>query len=258
MKFKPSDFANMKKKGRKIIVLTAYDAAMARIQEEAGVDILLVGDSLGNVIQGNNSTRPVTMDHMAYHTEIVRRGAPNSFITADMPYRSYENPDEALKNAKRLMKAGADAVKYEGLFPEIAKVILGAGIPIMGHLGLLPQTAEKFAVQGKQPAEAVTLAQDAQAMDKLGFFSIVLECVPESLADSVSKSIKIPTIGIGAGKYADGQVLVVNDMLGFNPDFTPKFLKRYADLHGIILEAVKNYSSEVQNGLYPDESRSYH
>jgi len=248
-----------KKKGKeKIIVLTAYDYQMARILDEIGIDMILVGDSLGMVVQGYSDTKNVTMRDMLYHTRAVARGAKKTPIIGDMPINSYRTVKQALKNAKLFIENGAHGVKIEGNKPKIVRALIEAGIPVMGHVGLLPQTAESYRVRGKNPKEARKILKDAQQLDKLGVFSIVLECIPESLAKKITESVNAPTIGIGAGKYCDGQVLVINDMLGFDEDFKPKYLKRYANLNRIIKEAVQKFKEEVYTGKYPDYEHTYH
>ncbi len=248
-----------KKKGKeKIIVLTAYDYQMAKILDEIGIDMILVGDSLGMVVQGYSDTKNVTMRDMLYHTRAVARGAKKTPIIGDMPINSYRTVKQALKNAKLFIENGAHGVKIEGNKPKIVRALIEAGIPVMGHVGLLPQTAESYRVRGKNPKEARKILKDAQQLDKLGVFSIVLECIPESLAKKITESVNAPTIGIGAGKYCDGQVLVINDMLGFDEDFKPKYLKRYANLNRIIKEAVQKFKEEVYTGKYPDYEHTYH
>jgi 3-methyl-2-oxobutanoate hydroxymethyltransferase len=252
------DELRMKKGKEKIIMLTAYDYQMAKILDEAGIDLILVGDSLGMVIQGHTDTKSVTMEDMIYHTRAVARGAKNTPIVGDMPINSDRTVEDALKNAKRFLEAGAHGVKIEGNKSRVVKALLDAGIPVMGHVGLLPQTAERYRVKGKQPEEAQKIFSDALALDKLGVFSIVLECMPESLAKRITEAVRAPTIGIGAGKYCDGQVLVINDMLGFDESFAPKYLKRYANLNKIIKEAVARFEEEVSRGIYPDKEHTYH
>ncbi|MGD8507038.1 MAG: 3-methyl-2-oxobutanoate hydroxymethyltransferase [Candidatus Bathyarchaeota archaeon] len=248
----------MKKGKKKIIMLTAYDYQMAKILDRAGIDLILVGDSLGMVVQGYENTKRVTIEDMLYHTRVVARGARNTPIVGDMPIESDTTAEEALGNAKRFLEAGAHGVKIEGNKSEAVQALLQAGIPVMGHVGLLPQTAESYRVKGKQPAEAQRIFNDALRLDELGVFSMVLECMPESLAKRITETVKAATIGIGAGKYCDGQVLVINDMLGFDESFTPKYLKRYASLNKMIEEAVAKFKEEVSSGLYPDKEHTYH
>lgn len=246
-------------KGReKIIMLTAYDYQMAKILDEVGVDLILVGDSLGMVVQGNSDTKSVTMADMIYHTKAVARGAKNTSIIGDMPINSYNTPEDALKNAKKFIEAGAHGVKIEGNKPEIVKALIDAGIPVQGHVGMLPQMAETYRVKGKNPEEAEQILNDAIELDKLGVFSIVVECVPESLAKRITESVSAPTIGIGAGKYCDGQVLVINDLLGMDLSFKPKFVKHYAELYTVIKNAVSKFIEEVSKGIYPDDEHTYH
>ena len=239
-----------------ITALTAYDCNIAKLLDEAGVDIVIVGDSLGNVVLGCETTRDVTMQDMVRHTGAVRRGAVTSFIVADLPFQADATPEQALENSHLLIEAGADAVKIEGK-PEIAKVIAANRIPVMGHVGLLPQTAEEFKVQGKDRVAAEKIVQEAKALEKAGCFAIVLEAIPASLASTITSLISIPTIGIGAGPYCDGQVLVINDVLGMYEGHTPKFAKRYAALNEDIRAAVKNYIKEVKTGQFPGDQHSY-
>lgn len=247
------------KKGKeKIVMLTAYDYQTAKILDEVGIDLILVGDSLGMVVQGYSDTKSVTMADMIYHTKAVARGAKKTPIIGDMPINTYNTPEQALANAKKFIEAGAHSVKIEGNKPEVVKALLNAGIPVQGHLGMLPQTADAYKVRGKTPEEAEQIFKDALELDKLGVFSIVLECVPESLAKRITEAVKAPTIGIGAGKYCDGQVLVINDMLGMDLSFKPKFVKRYAELYTVIKNAVAKFVEEVSNGVYPDEEHAYH
>ena len=252
------DELRIKKGKEKIIMLTAYDYQIAKILDEAGIDLILVGDSLGMVIQGYTDTKSVTIEDMLYHTRAVARGAKNTPIVGDMPIDCDKSVEDALKNAKRFLEAGAQGVKIEGNKSKVVKALLNVGIPVMGHVGLLPQTAESYRVKGKQPPEAQKILGDALELDKLGVFSIVLECIPESLAKRITESVKAPTIGIGAGKHCDGQVLVINDMLGFDLSFAPKYLKRYANLNKIIKEAIARFEQEVSKGIYPDKEHTYH
>ena len=247
------------KKGKeKIIMLTAYDYQMAKILDEVGIDLILVGDSLGMVVQGYSDTKSVTMADMIYHTKAVARGAKKTPIIGDMPINTYNTPEQALANAKKFIEAGAHGVKIEGNKPEVVKVLLNAGIPVQGHVGMLPQMADAYRVKGKKPEEAEQIFRDALELDRLGVFSIVLECIPESLAKRITEAVKAPTIGIGAGKYCDGQVLVINDMLGMDLSFKPKFVKRYAELYTVIKDAVAKFVEEVSNGVYPDDEHTYH
>jgi len=248
-----------RKKGKeKIVMLTAYDYQTAKILDAVGIDVILVGDSLGMVFQGCKDTKSVTMEAMIYHTRAVARGARNTPVIGDMPIHSYDTVEDALENARLFIEAGADGVKIEGNKPEIIKALIAEGIPVMGHVGLLPQTAEAYKVRGKTAEEAEKIFRDALEVDGCGVFSIVLECIPESLAKRITENVKAPTIGIGAGKYCDGQVLVINDMLGFDDSFAPKYLKKYADLNKIIKNAVKRFMEEVRSGVYPDEEHTYH
>ena len=255
---KTIEFIQSLKHKQKITMLTAYDYPTARILNDAGVDILLVGDSLGMVVLGYEDTRSVTMADMLHHTKAVARGNAESTLVADLPYRAYETPEQAIENARLLRDAGADAVKLEGNKPEIVRAIVVDGIPVMGHVGLLPQTSERFRVHGRKPTEAKRIVDDAKALEAAGCFSIVLESVPAQLAAEMTQALRIPTIGIGAGPGCDGQVLVIHDLLGLFDRFTPTFVKQYANLRKEIQRAVTHYKLEVQQGLFPDEEHSYH
>jgi len=242
----------------KVVMLTAYDYQMAKILDTAGLDIILVGDSLGMVVLGYEGTRQVTMVDMIRHTEAVARGAESAIIVGDMPIGTYDNVGDALKNAQRFIDAGADAVKIEGNKPEIVEALISSGVPVMGHLGLLPQTAEEFKVRGKRREEADRIYADALELDGLGVFSIVLECVPIKLSKRITDAVSCLTIGIGAGAACDGQVLIVNDLLGMDEGFNPKHVKRYAHLSETIGEAVLRFMEEVKNGKFPDDAHSFH
>jgi 3-methyl-2-oxobutanoate hydroxymethyltransferase len=247
------------KKGReKIVMLTGYDYPTAKILDEVRIDIILVGDSLGMAVQGHSDTKSVTMQDMIYHTRIVARGAKNTPIIGDMPINSYDTLEDGLNNARLFLDAGAHGVKIEGNRQGVVKTLISEGIPVMGHVGMLPQSADSYKVKGKEPDEARRILQDALELDKSGVFSIVLECVPESLAKKITEQLKAPTIGIGAGKYCDGQVLVINDLLGLDNGFKPKFVKRYADLNSIVRSAVSRFRDEVLAGEYPDDEHTYH
>lgn len=259
------DIRRMKQRGEKITALTAYDYSFARVLDEAGVDILLVGDSLGSVIQGHESTLPVTMDEMVYHTRAVARGRGRALVVADMPFLSFQiSLEETKRNAGRfLQEGGAEAVKIEGgvSMLETIEAIVRMGIPVMGHVGLTPQSIHRFGgykVQGKEKERREAILHDAMAVEQAGAFSVVLEGMPLDLAREITGRLSIPTIGIGAGMHCDGQVLVVHDMLGLFDMYTPKFVKKYADLRGIISEAVKNFITEVRGGKFPDEEHSFH
>lgn len=254
----------MKQKGEKISMLTAYDFTMARILDSAGIDVLLVGDSASNVMAGNETTVPITLDHMIYHTQCVVKGVDRALVIADMPFMSYQvTSKEALTNAGKLMKeAGAHAVKLEGgaAIADTVKKIVDAGIPVMGHLGLTPQSIYQFGtyqVRAKEEAEAEQLIKDAHRLQEAGVFALVLEKIPSALAQKVTESLSIPTIGIGAGQGCDGQVLVVHDMLGMNKNFSPRFLRRYADLESVMTEAVQQYVSDVKSQDFPNEKEQY-
>lgn len=255
---KPEEVIKNKKGKEKIIMLTAYDFQTAKIIDEVGIDMILVGDSLAMVFQGCPDTKTVKMKDMLYHTRAVARGAKRTPIVGDMPINSYNTPARALKNAKQFLKAGAFTVKLEGNHPKIIKNLLKAGIPVMGHLGLLPQTAKKYSVKGKIEEEAEKILKDAKELERLGVFALVLECIPENLAKKITQSLKIPTIGIGAGKYCDGQVLVINDLLGMQENFKPKFVKRYLNLSQLIKGAVIKFKQEVKEGIFPGPEHTFH
>lgn len=259
-----SVIGEMKKNGEKITMLTAYDYSTAALLDEAGVDIILVGDSLGMVVLGYKTTLPVTMEDMIHHTRPVAMAARRAMVIGDMPFMSYQvSIGEAVRNAGRfLQEANAHGVKLEGgrEVAEITRRITSAGIPVMGHLGLTPQSVHKFGgykVQGREDAPARRILEDSKILEEAGAFSIVLECIPADLARQITDSLTIPTIGIGAGVHCDGQVLVVNDMLGMFEKFTPKFVKKYAALNVSIKEAVKQYLDEVRQGVFPDEEHSF-
>lgn len=253
----------MKRKGEKIAMLTSYDYGTARIVDAAGIDIILVGDSAANVMAGHSSTLPITLDQIIYHAQSVVRGVKRAFIVCDMPFGTYQvSPEDGVRNAIRIMQeTGADGVKLEGgeeILPVIRK-ILDAGIPVMGHLGLTPQSINKFGTYGvraKDEAEANKLLNDAKLLDEAGCFAIVVEKIPSSLTQQVVEQVSVPIIGIGGGQ-ADGQVLVVDDMLGKNAGFRPKFLRTYADLHNIMLDAIGNYVSDVKTGDFPNSNEQY-
>ncbi len=250
-----------KRSGKKITMLTAYDYLLAQILDEVGIDILLVGDSLGNVILGYENTIPVTMDDIIYHTKAVSRGVKNALVVSDMPFRSYFSIEDALRNSGRLIQAGAEAVKLEGglAFEDKIRALTEVGIPVMGHIGLMPQSIHQmggYKVQGKTPEAAKKILNDAKAVERAGAFSIILEGVPSNLAKNITEELKIPTIGCGAGIHCDGQVLVTHDLLGFY-DFAPRFVKRYANLRSVILEASRKYKEEVEKGEFPTDRYSY-
>ncbi|MDD5021555.1 MAG: 3-methyl-2-oxobutanoate hydroxymethyltransferase [Endomicrobiaceae bacterium] len=259
-----SAIIDMKKNKSKLVVLTCYDANMSKLLSNLDVDILLVGDSVGMVKLGYSNTLSVTIEDMIHHTKAVKRGnTGNKLIVADMPYMTYENnPQEAVINAKKLIDAGADAVKVEGgqeILPSI-KEILSANISVMGHLGLMPQSVEKiggFKVQCRDEQSAQKLLEDSIILQQAGVFSIVLECIPQMVAKNVTEKLDISTISCGAGRYCDGQVLVLDDMLGMFSDFTPKFVKKYANLAQTIKDAVELYSKEVRTEKFPEEGNTY-
>lgn len=255
---------DMKRSGEKISMITAYDFTMAQIVDQAGIDIILVGDSASNVMAGYDTTVPMTLEHMIYHTSCVVRGTEKALVIADLPFMSYQvTPEEALINAGRMMKeAGAHAVKLEGGKPIIdtVKKIVEAGIPVMGHLGLTPQSIYQFGtykVRAQEEEEAKKLIKDAKLLEEAGCFAIVLEKIPAKLAARVSSTLSIPTIGIGAGVDCDGQVLVIHDMLGMNKGFNPRFLRRYADVHSVMTDAVQDYIKDVKEKDFPNKQEQY-
>jgi 3-methyl-2-oxobutanoate hydroxymethyltransferase len=264
-----TDLRKKKGAGEKIAMVTAYDAAMARLVDDAGADAILVGDSLGMVFQGHDSTLPVTIEHMLYHTAAVRRGLARSqghaHLTADMPFGSYQaSAEDAVRAAMRLVaEAGAEGVKLEGgaEYADVVSRVVRAGVPVMGHIGLTPQSVHKlggYTVQGKDSEKAHRLLRDARALEDAGCFALVLECIPAELARFITGNLQIPTIGIGAGIHCDGQVLVVNDLLGMDRAFKPKFVKRYADLGGSVGDAVGRFVSEVHQQAFPSDEHSFH
>jgi 3-methyl-2-oxobutanoate hydroxymethyltransferase len=247
------------KAGRKLVMLTAYDSWQARLVEDSGADILLVGDSLGNVEQGQNSTAVVTLDEMVYHTRMASRGRRVIPIVSDLPYRTYDTPEEALASSRQLIDAGADAVKFEGNADGVAEALLKAGIPVIGHLGLLPQTAAAFKVQGKDAAEADGIRRDARSLAAAGCFGVVLECIPESLGTEITAEGLLPTIGIGAGPGTSGQVLVFQDLLHLVDGKKPKFVPQgYTKVGEIIRQTLGSWASDVRGGTYPTDAESYH
>ena len=258
------ELAEMKRRGEKIVMVTAYDAPSGRLADVAGVDLILVGDSSGMVVHGRESTVPVTLEEIVFMTQWVSRGAKRPIVIADMPFGSYEESDEqAIRNAVRLVKeGGADTVKLErgGTSVARARAIVGAGIPVMGHVGLTPQTATVlggFKAQGRTAERARQLVEDALALEAAGCFSIVLEAVPPAVAQAATRALTVPTIGIGAGKDTDGQVLVWHDMLGFYEGRAPRFVKRYAELGDAIVEALEQYAEEVRSGAFPEDRHTY-
>ena len=264
MRITASQIKEMKKQGEKIAMITAYDYSMAKLVDEAGMPIILVGDSLGMVILGYESTIPVTMDEMIHHTKAVVRGTKHALIIGDMPFMTYQiSIEDALRNAARfIQEGGAQAIKLEGGEAVAEKVsrIVAAGIPVQGHIGLTPQSIHQlggYKVQGKTAEVAARLLNDAKALEAAGVFSIVIECVPTPLAKLITERVSVPTIGIGAGKHCDGQVQVINDLLGMYTDFVPKHAKQYAKLHESISSAVSDYISEVKSEKFPTSKQSY-
>jgi len=262
------ELRRMKVSGERIAVVTAYDATAARLVEAAGVDAILVGDSLGMVVQGHGSTLPVTLEQMAYHSASVRRGlgsAARAHLVCDLPFGTYQaSVDDAVRAASRLLAdGGAESVKLEGGadYAEVVRRLVRAGIPVMGHIGLTPQSVHRlggYVVQGKDADRAQQLLRDARALETAGCYALVLECVPAELARLITSQLLIPTIGIGAGPSCDGQVLVLNDVLGLDPSFTPKFVKRFAELGEAVKGAVAAYAAEVRAGTFPDDAHSFH
>lgn len=259
------DLLDMKQRGEKIVALTAYDALFARMVDEGGVDVVLVGDSVGQVILGLDSTLPVTIEDMIHHARAVRRGVKHALLVVDMPFMSFQvSPDETVRNAGRILKeTGAEAVKLEGGDEEAARHVarlVHAGIPVMGHIGLTPQSVHAlggYRVQGRDAANAERLEDEAMRLQEAGAFSMVLELLPAALATEITKASKIPTIGIGAGPFCDGQVLVLPDMLGLNDGFRPKFLRRFAELGADARQAIADYASAVRSGDYPADEHSF-
>lgn len=259
------DFLQRKEAGEPLAVVTAYDALFGRLVDEAGVDAVLVGDSLGNVVAGLDSTLPVTLDQMIYHGTMVRRGVTRAMLIIDMPFLTYQvSVAQAVTNSGRVMQeTGAQAVKLEGATPEVLRgieAVVNVGIPVMGHLGFTPQSVHAlggFRVQGRSPDDAARLVADARRLADAGVFSIVLELMPAEVAAEITRSIAVPTIGIGAGVHCDGQVLVLPDLLGLNDAFRPRFLKRYASLADDVRGAVTRFSEEVRARRYPDDEHSF-
>lgn len=258
------DLQRYKHEKKKVIVVTAYDALFTRIVEQAGIEVILVGDSLGTVVQGKPDTLSVTMEDMLYHTKLVVGAAQKSLVIGDMPFMSYQaSKEEALRNAGRFLQVGAHAVKLEGGAPMIDRVeaMTQVGIPVIGHLGMMPQSVHRYGgykVQGKDKNQANALLDDAKALEQAGAVAIVLEAIPAALAKIVTEQLTIPTVGIGAGPHCDGQVLVLYDLLGMFDDFVPKFVKPYAHLRADALQALRRYKEEVEQGKFPSESESYH
>lgn len=258
------EFQRRKQDGKKIVVVTAYDALFTRIIEEAGIEAILVGDSLGVVVQGKKNTLSVTMEEMLYHTKLVARAAQRALVIADLPFLSYQvSVEEAVRNGGQLLQAGAAAVKLEGgaAVRDRVEAMTRFGIPVMGHLGMTPQSVNRFGgykVQAKDQELAEALVTDAKALQTAGVFAIVLEAIPASLAKTVTQSLAVPTIGIGAGPDCDGQVLVLYDLLGLFDDFVPKFVKPYGHLKADALQALRRYQEEVEHGKFPSDSESYH
>jgi 3-methyl-2-oxobutanoate hydroxymethyltransferase len=259
-----TEFQRYKQDKKKLIVVTAYDALFTRIVEQAGIEVILVGDSLGVVVQGKANTLSVTMDDMLYHTRLVVGAAQRALVIGDMPFMSYQaGSEDALRNAGRFLQAGAQAIKLEGgaVVADRVAAMTSVGIPVMGHLGMTPQSVHRFGgykVQGKESAHALDLLNDAKALEAAGAFAIVLEAIPAELAKTITEQLTIPTIGIGAGPHCDGQVLVLYDLLGLFDEFVPKFVKPYAHLKADALQALRRFKEEVEQGKFPSDRESYH
>ncbi|MFQ5816122.1 MAG: 3-methyl-2-oxobutanoate hydroxymethyltransferase [Candidatus Hydrothermarchaeaceae archaeon] len=246
------------KKGiERITALTAYDYPTALLVDEAGFDIILVGDSLGVVVLGYENTLSVTMEDMLHHTKAVTRGTKNALVIGDMPVQSYDTPEMALRNAKSFLEAGAEAVKTEGAVVDVVEAVVGEGIPVMGHLGLTPQTITDYKVQGRNDESAARVLREALSLADAGIFALVLECVPEDLGRRVTEELSIPTIGIGAGRYCDGQILVINDLLGLFDRYLPKFAKRYVNMRGEMRKGLLRFKEDVVSGRFPGEENVY-
>jgi 3-methyl-2-oxobutanoate hydroxymethyltransferase len=258
------EFQRHKRDKKKLIVVTAYDALFTRIVEQAGIEAILVGDSLGVVVQGKTNTLSVTMDDMLYHTKLVAGAAQRALVIGDMPFMSYQaGSEDALRNAGRFLQAGAQAIKLEGgaVVADHVAAMTSIGIPVMGHIGMTPQSVHRYGgykVQGKESDHALVLLNDAKALEAAGAFAIVLEAIPAELAKTITEQVAIPTIGIGAGPHCDGQVLVLYDLLGLFDEFVPKFVKPYAHLKADALQALRRYKEEVEQGKFPSDSESYH
>ena len=258
------EFQQYKTAGKKLTVVTAYDALFTRIIEQAGLEVILVGDSLGMVVQGHSNTLSVSMEEMLYHTRLVARAARSALIIGDMPFMSYQvSVEEAVRHAGQFLQAGAAAVKLEGGRSVVDRVeaMTSFGIPVMGHVGMTPQSVNQsggYKVQGKAPEQARGLIEDVKALERAGVFAVVLECVPAALAKQVTDLLSVPTIGIGAGPHCDGQVLVLYDLLGLYEDIVPKFVKPYGHLKADALQALKRYQEEVESGKFPTDQESYH
>jgi 3-methyl-2-oxobutanoate hydroxymethyltransferase len=258
------EFQQHKRNKKKLIVVTAYDALFTRIVEQAGIEAILVGDSLGVVVQGKVNTLSVTMDDMLYHTKLVAGATQRALVIGDMPFMSYQAAHEdALRNAGRFLQAGAQAIKLEGGAVVVDRVaaMTSIGIPVMGHLGMTPQSVHRYGgykIQGKESDHALVLLNDAKALEAAGAFAIVLEAIPAELAKTITEQLTIPTIGIGAGPHCDGQILVLYDLLGLFDEFVPKFVKPYAHLKADALQALRRYKEEVEEGKFPSDSESYH
>ena len=261
-----ADLRKKKKSGEPIVALTAYDFPVAKIVDAAGVDLILVGDSLGMVVLGHSTTVPVTMDDIIHHTQAVSRAVTRAMVVGDMPYGSFHlSEEQTVANALRFIKdAGAGAVKIEGASSRrlrLIEIMVEADIPVMGHVGLTPQSIKhlgRFKVAGKTEAEAELILESALQLEQAGVFAVILECIPLELAREVTRRLTVPTIGIGAGPHCDGQILVFHDLVGFNNGYLPKFVKKYADLQTVLSEAVGDYAKDVRSGRFPEDAHSYH
>jgi len=259
-----NDIRNSYHRGENLTMLTSYDYTMARMIDEAGVDMILVGDSLGMVVQGEKTTLPVTIEDVIYHTKAVAKGIQYSHVMADMPFLSYHaSHDEAVRNAGKLIQAGAESVKLEcgEEFADLIWYLKRIGIPVMAHVGLKPQSVNTmggYKVQGKSKSDADEIIRDVKILEEAGAFGFLLEGIPTEVAEEITQSVKVPTIGIGSGQYCSGQVLVSYDLLGANPEFKPKFVRRYMDLHGQVQKAIKSYVSDVKTRKFPNENESFH
>lgn len=257
-----STLLKMKQQGQKISTITAYDASFAKLFDQAGIHAILIGDSLGMVLQGQDDTLPVTIEHMVYHTQCVKRGVENTLVISDMPFMSYANVDQALTNATKLMQAGASVVKMEGgaWLVDTIRALVERGIPVCAHLGLTPQSVNVFGgfkVQGREDAQAQQMIKDAQALEVAGAQLLVLECIPAPLGKAISEAVTIPTIGIGAGKDTDGQILVMHDALGISCSYMPKFSRNFLQETGDIKKSIELYISEVSQGNFPGEDHIF-
>jgi 3-methyl-2-oxobutanoate hydroxymethyltransferase len=256
VKITPAELQALKQRGEKIAALTSYDFFTTKLLDEAGIPLILVGDSLGMVVLGYENTLPVTMADMLHHVRAVARAKPSAVVVADMPYRTYETHEQAVANARRFVEAGADAVKLEGTVTEQIRAVVAAGIPVLGHIGLLPQSAAKYAVHGRTPEAAAQLVADARAVEAAGAFAVVVECVVAAVAGQITRAVRIPTIGIGAGPECDGQILVLHDLLGLGAR-QPKHSRQFADVAAAMRGAFAAYRRDVATGRFPGPENSF-